>query len=93
MGWRVGCIKLPYSKLSRVTEPRGWSLCCFHRGKKDGKEEEDVALSLSVMTISTSSFGQPFFCFCRSFSSGLIQPAGEGGMWQSLAEGIALRLN
>lgn len=31
MGWRVGCInKLPHSKLSAVTEPRGWSFRCFH---------------------------------------------------------------
>lgn len=30
MGWRVGCIKLPYSELSAVTEPRGWSFRSFH---------------------------------------------------------------
>ena len=33
-----------------------------------------------MVTISTSSFLQPFFCFSRGFSSGLIQPAVENGM-------------
>ncbi len=33
-----------------------------------------------MVTISTSSFLQPFFGFSRGFSSGLIQPAAENGM-------------
>lgn len=33
-----------------------------------------------MVTISTSSFLQPFFGFSRGFSSWLIQPAAENGM-------------
>lgn len=44
LGWRVGRIKLPYSKLSAVTKPRGWSFCCFHCGGK--KKEVEVGVSL-----------------------------------------------
>lgn len=51
MMWRTGCInKLPYSKLSTVTEPRGWS----RRGK--GGEVVSKGGVFSVVTISTSSF-------------------------------------
>lgn len=79
MGWWVGCIKLPYSRLSGVTEPRGFLLFLifFTEGEKKRKKEE---VEVSLVKIYTSSSFRTILVLLRSFSSGLIQPAAEGGI-------------
>lgn len=83
MGWRTGCInKLSYSKLSTVLSQGAGHFAVLTEGGKDAIcmcVYMCVLGGSSVVTISTSSFLQPFFGFSRGFYSQLIQPAAENG--------------
>lgn len=91
MIWRTGCInKLPSSKLSTVTEPRGWSLLFSVRGLKQGRWWVRVKggvnfhlfFSLTILQLLQGVFFS---------SSRLQQRMGQGGLMAGSAVGPELK--
>lgn len=73
IGWRSGCIKLPQSEGSAVTEPRG----CFHRG--GGETGEEGRGLREVGTISTSSLSPAFLLLLQGLLFFRVNTACSGG--------------